>query len=73
MPEEATMYVSPNFPSKAAAKRAIAAGTRVTAFSPGPFPCPTDGKVSVEGPHYPRPHSWYGTATVVAGVVTKIV
>ena len=66
------MYVSPNFPSKKALKDAVAAGKAVTVFSPGPFPCPQDGKVSVEGPHYPQPHKWYGSVTVVSGRVTKV-
>jgi hypothetical protein len=66
------MYVSPNYPSKAALKRALKEGTRVTVFSPGPFPAPTDGRVGIEGPHYPKPHSWYGQATVVDGVVTGV-
>ncbi len=66
------MYVEPNFTSKAALKRAVAAGERVEVFSPGPFPCPTDGKVSIEGPHYPKPHTWYGTAVVADGAVVKV-
>jgi len=65
-------YVEPNFPSKAALKRAVAAGEEVTVFSPGPFPCPTEGKVTVEGPHYPKPHSWYGVVSVSGGRVTKV-
>lgn len=66
------MYVSPNFPSKAALRRAVASGVTVTVFSPGPFPCPSDGRVTVEGPHYPAPHTWYGTVIVRGGVVVKV-
>jgi hypothetical protein len=66
------MYVSPNFPSKKALKAAVAAGTSVDAFSPGPFPCPRDGDISVEGPHYPRPHSWYARVRVADGKVVKV-
>lgn len=67
------MYVSPNFPTKKALRDAVASGKTVTVFSPGPFPCPTDGKVNVEGPHYPEPHKWYGVVVVVAGRVKKVV
>jgi len=67
------MYVSPNFKSKAALKRALASGDKnISCYSPGPFPCPINGSVAIEGPHYPKPHSWYGTATVVDGYVTAV-
>ncbi len=66
------MYVSPNFKSKKALKDAVKAGQTVTVFSPGPFPCPNEGKVSVEGPHYPEPHKWYGTVVVENGKVVKV-
>jgi hypothetical protein len=66
------MYVRPNFPSKKALKEAVAAGKEVTVFSPGPFPCPRDGRVSVEGPHYPQPHKWYAAVLVRNGIVYKV-
>lgn len=65
------MYVEPNFASKAALKRALKEGTRVTVFSPGPFPAPTDGRVGIEGPHYPQPHRWYGQAVIEGGQVVS--
>lgn len=67
------MYVRPNLPSKAALKRALAAGETVTVFSPGPFPCPSEGTVTIEGPHYPKPHTWYARVAVTGGKVTKVV
>lgn len=67
------MYITPNYVSKAAAKRAIAAGETVTAFQPGYGPeAPANGTVSVEGPHYPEPHRWHGQATITNGRVTAI-
>lgn len=66
------MYVSPNFKSKKLLKEAILRGEKVSVFSPGPFPCPMNGQVTVEGPHYPKPHTWYGTVTVVDGYVTSV-
>lgn len=66
------MYVDPNFKSKMVLKAAVADGQRVEVFSPGPFPCPRDGKVSVEGPHYPQPHTWYAQVLVEDGRVVKV-
>jgi hypothetical protein len=66
------MYTDQNFASKAALKRAVAAGEKIGVFSPGPFPCPQDGKITLEGPHFPKPHSWYATAIVSDGVIVKI-
>lgn len=66
------MYVSPNFQTKKALKEAVSKGQRVEIFSPGPFPAPTDGKAAVEGPHYPKPHSWYASVEVEGGLVVKV-
>ena len=66
------MYVSPNFKSKKALKEALTAGQPVTVFSPGPFPCPQNGSVGVEGPHYPEPHRWYASVTVRGGIVIAV-
>ena len=66
------MYVSPNFKTKKQLKEAIKAGKIVSVFSPGPFPCPTSGRVAVEGPHYPKPHTWYATVLVEDGYVKKV-
>jgi hypothetical protein len=66
------MYVSPNFKSKKSLKDALKAGQIVTVFSPGPFPCPQNGRVTLEGPHYPEPHRWYASATVENGRVVKV-
>jgi len=66
------MYVDPNFKTKKALKEAVAAGRVVTVFSPGPFPAPTDGKATIEGPHYPAAHSWYAQVTVENGQVKTV-
>ncbi len=66
------MYVSPNFKSKKALKDAVAAGQRVTLVQPGLGTCPRDGSAVVGGPHYPKPHTWYGTVTVIDGLVVKV-
>jgi len=63
------MYTVTNYPSKAALKRAVAAGEAVDTFQPGPFPAKTDGPVALEGPHYPKPHTWYAQAVIADGVI----
>ena len=66
------MYVDPNFKTKKALKEAVAAGEKVAVYSPGPFPAPTNGQCSVEGPHYPQPHTWYARVEVADGLVKKV-
>jgi len=66
------MYVSPNFQTKKALKEAVKEGRQVEVFSPGPFPCPRNGKIAVEGPHYPKPHTWYAEVEVVDYRVIKV-
>jgi hypothetical protein len=59
------MYVTPNFKTKKQLREALARGERVRVFSPGPFPCPQSGNVSIEGPHYPAAHTWYASASLL--------
>ena len=66
------MYVSPNFKTKKAFKEAVANGDQVTVFSPGPFPAPSNGRTTIEGPHYPQPHRWYATVEVKDGIVVTV-
>jgi hypothetical protein len=32
----------------------------------------TQGKVYLEGPHYPEPHRWYAEAELEDGFITKV-
>jgi hypothetical protein len=66
------MYTSINFKSKAALKRAMADGQRITVFSPGVFPAPDNGAISLEGPHYPQPHTWYASGIMKDGFLVSI-
>jgi hypothetical protein len=67
------MYVDPNFQTKKAFKEAVARGDMVEFFQPGLGPpAPKDGKILVEGPHYPKPHSWYASVELRGGKVAKI-
>lgn len=68
------MYTDYNFKTKKALREAVAAGTEVTIFQPGPFGGGdiTDGEYSVEGPHSPKPHTWYARVKVLNGKVVSV-
>lgn len=68
------MYVEPNFKTLKALKQAVEAKQDVSLFQPGPFGGnePREGEVSVEGPHYPKPHTWYARVRVEGGRVVKV-
>ena len=65
-------YVSPNFKTKKELKAAVADGKSVMVFEPGIGSVPQDGKVSLEGPHYPKPHTWYAEATMKNGKLVSV-
>lgn len=67
------MYVNPNFKSKKELKEAVKNGVTVTVFSPGPFPAKENGRETIEGPHYPKPHSWYAQVEIKDGEVVKVI
>lgn len=61
------MYTDRNFKTKKALKDAVKAGERVSVYQPGLGPPPAPGQtVFLEGPHYPRPHTWYAQAVLGA-------
>ena len=68
------MYTDTNFKTKKALKEAVANGERVTYYQPGPFGGnePRDGKICVEGPHYPEPHRWYAECVVKDCVIISV-
>ena len=66
-------YVDPDYKTKKAFRLAVQQGTTHCPYNPsGLFPEPKDGRVSIEGPHYPQPHRWYADCDVVAGIVTRV-
>jgi hypothetical protein len=69
------MYTDRNFKTKKALKEAVAAGDKISVFQPNDFfntPIPQNGKVCVEGPQYPRPHTWYASVTLKDGYIVKV-
>lgn len=65
-------YVSPNFKTKKALKEAVASDQQVDVYEPGLGQVPTNGKVYLEGPHYPEPHKWYAKGTMKDGKLVKV-
>ena len=66
-------YVTPDYKTKKAFKEAVKAGVEHRTYNPsGMFPVSQNGRDTVEGPHYPKPHSWYASVLVVDGVVEKV-
>ena len=66
-------YTDINFKTKKELKQAVLDGKQITCTSPGGmFPCPKNGRVYLEGPHFPQAHTWYAEATLVNGIVTKV-
>ena len=69
------MYTVINFATKKALKAAVKAGRpEVGVYQPGPFYGhePTDGPVTLEGPHYPEPHRWYASGVLKDGVLISV-
>lgn len=55
-------YVEGNPKTKKQLREWLAAGRACYAYQPGPFPLDVSGNVYLEGPHYPKPHTWYAVA-----------
>jgi len=66
------MYTNTNFKTKKQFKEAVAQGHRVTLFAPGLGAPAVNGKETVEGPHYPAPHTWYAQVEVKDGIVVSV-
>jgi hypothetical protein len=66
------MYTTTNYKTKKALKEDVAAGKDVTLFTPGLGVAPVDGACCVEGPHYPKAHTWYAEVTVKGGRVVSV-
>ncbi len=68
-------YTNINFRTKKALKDAVKNGEKVHLSAWPPFSKfgKNNDMVCVEGPHYPKPHSWYATVTLDAdGAIVKV-
>jgi hypothetical protein len=67
------MYTVKNYKTKSALREAVKGGEQVEVFQPGGFfPASRDGRVTLEGPHFPAAHTWYAQAEIEDGVIVKV-
>jgi len=70
------MYCVTNFKTKKALKEVVASGKRLTVYQPNAditgAKVPTNGRVYLEGPHFPAPHTWYAEAELKDGIIVKV-
>jgi hypothetical protein len=67
------MYCVTNFRSKKELKEAVKNGQAGGVYQVGPFGGGdySNGQFTVEGPHYPEAHRWYGQVTVRDGQIVS--
>jgi len=67
------MYSTQNYKSAAELKREVEKnGDGGTIYQPGLGETPENGIVTLEGPHFPKAHTWYARVQVTNGLITKI-
>ena len=68
------MYTTTNYRTKKALKEDFKAGKQISVFQPGGiFPGKSNGRVCIEGPHYPEPHRWYCAVEIRDCIITRII
>ena len=68
-----TTYSKVNFKTKKDLKAAVANGESIGVFNPGlGGAIEPNSEVTLSGPHFPKPHTWYATVTLKDGIITKI-
>jgi hypothetical protein len=65
-------YSSKNFKSKKDLKEAVARGEKISIYNPGMGEAPMNGPATLEGPWYPRPHTWYASVVMQDGIIVKV-
>lgn len=65
-------YVNGNPKSKAELKRWLKAGKAVSVYQPGLGTVPLNGTVYLEGPHYPKAHTWWGEGKLENGKLVAV-
>jgi hypothetical protein len=68
------MYTDRNYKTNKYLVEAVKDSQKIGVYHPGPFGGaePTNGEVSVEGPHYPAAHAWYARVTLQDGFIVKV-
>ena len=63
-------YTVFDYKTKKSLKYALKQGVSVRVYQPGPFgPDIPDGSVALEGPHYPKAHTWYASCKIKDGYI----
>lgn len=67
-------YCDIDFKTKKALKEAVSSGQRIGCHQAGLGPnlLGFTGDVTLEGPHYPKPHTWYATVSLQDGIIVKV-
>ena len=72
------MYSEINYRTKKALKEAVKSGVQVGVFQPNDMFGNTEKynkgewSITLEGPHYPEPHTWYAQVEIKDGIITKV-
>lgn len=71
------MYTREDYKTKKALREAVKAflegsGEPVMYYQPGLGETPTEGRINLEGPHYPKPHTWYAEAVAKDGIIVSV-
>lgn len=73
------MYTTIDYKTKTELKRAVADGKEVGVYQPNDMFGKTEQvqvgrhEVTLEGPHFPKPHKWYAEAIVVDGKIVGVI
>lgn len=65
-------YTDFDYKTKKELKADLAAGKRITIYAPGLGSPNYNGTEYLEGPHYPKPHSWYAQVEMKNGIIIKV-
>jgi len=66
------MYCERNFKTKKQLKEAVAAGEKIGIYAPGLGTPAVNGRETLSGPHFPKPHTWYAEVEMKDGVIVKV-
>ena len=65
-------YTMRDFKTKKELKEALKAGEKLCIYNPGLGEAPQNGKAFLEGPHYPKAHTWYAEVEMKDGIIVKV-
>jgi hypothetical protein len=65
-------YTVKNYKTKKELLVDFKAGVKIECFQPGGMFPLKEGRNTLEGPHYPKPHKWYASCVIVNNYATEI-